>query len=326
MVEVTNVTGGVITVGENEFIISPFSTLQVPDDRFAALQEEFIALSVGGQINYSAITTPYYMIRKSEAVRVDAAAIQYTATEILGGLINRTPTAGDWTDQFPSPANLVAAIFDCKVGSSVQCDIFNSAAYGGGNGWIILLSFFQPAGVNFRTSAFIGFGQYARATCIVTSIAPGAETYDVWLDLAFVKPMDIFLRDDLHLIGAYNQANEVHSSVSKRNPVNDPADSAVGYTIAFLEAGLIIRSPVSAPVADVLPDATAFLSPCGYINGMSLEFVVRNDGTQAITLTAGAGMTLSPAVIIVLAASAKRLMAVLDDVGTPLVTVYDITT
>lgn len=128
------------------------------------------------------------------------------------------------------------------------------------------------------------------------------------------------------MIGSYNQAAEVHSCVSKRNPVNNPTDAAIPYSIAFLESGLIIRSPVSAPVADVLPDATAFRSPCGYINGMSLEFVVRNNGTQAITLTAGAGMTLSPAVIIVLAASAKRLMAVLDDSGTPFVTIYDITT
>lgn len=325
MVQVTNLTSGVITFGENEFVILPGSTIEVSDDRYEALKTEFTALETGGQINVDVLTTPSYMVQKTETVLTDAAAIQYSAAAIIGGIINRTATAGDWLDQFPNPANLVAAIFDCKVGSSIRCDIFNAGTYGV-DGWIIYLSFAQPVGVTLRNNVFVGNGQWARATIIVTSVAPGAETYDVWLDLAYVKPMDIFLRDDLHMIGSYNQAAEVHSCVSKRNPVNDPTDAAIPYSIAFLESGLIIRSPVSAPVADVLPDATAFRSPCGYINGMSLEFVVRNDGTQAITLTAGAGMTLSPAVIIVLAASAKRLMAVLDDSGIPLVTIYDITT
>jgi len=56
-----------------------------------------------------------------------AAAVTYTAAEIIGGLILRDPAGGARSDVSPTAALIVAAITDCQVNTSFRFTIRNTA-------------------------------------------------------------------------------------------------------------------------------------------------------------------------------------------------------
>lgn len=56
-----------------------------------------------------------------------AAAITYTAAQLLGGFINRDPNGAGRSDVMPSAALLVAAIPGAEVGTSFEFTIRNNA-------------------------------------------------------------------------------------------------------------------------------------------------------------------------------------------------------
>ena len=81
-------------------------------------------------------------------------------------------------------------------------------------------------------------------------------------------------------------------------------DATVGartYTAAELVGGLVLRDPNGAARADVSPAAADIVAEiAGAIIGSSFEFVIKNtaDADETLTLTAGAGVTLSGGVTI----------------------------
>jgi len=110
----------------------------------------------------------------------------------------------------------------------------------------------------------------------------------------------------------------------------DATAGARTYTAAELIGGLILRDPNGANRSDVAPTAAAIVAGyAGGIVGSSFEFTIRNtaNAAETITLTTGAGMTLSGTMTIA-QDNSKRFLCRLDDVGagTEAVTVYSLGT
>ncbi len=104
----------------------------------------------------------------------------------------------------------------------------------------------------------------------------------------------------------------------------------VTYTAAELIGGLIKRDPTGASRSDVTPTAALIVAGfAGGIVGSSFEFTIRNDADAAetITLTAGAGVTLSGTMTIA-QNNSKRFLCRLDNVtgGAEAVTIYSLGT
>ncbi|MGB5218565.1 MAG: hypothetical protein WBN66_09730 [Smithella sp.] len=105
---------------------------------------------------------------------------------------------------------------------------------------------------------------------------------------------------------------------------------AVTYTAAELIGGLIKRDPAGANRSDVSPTAALIVAGfAGGIVGSSFEFTIRNDADAAetITITAGAGVTLSGTMTIA-QNNSKRFLCRLDNVtgGAEAVTIYSLGT
>ena len=102
------------------------------------------------------------------------------------------------------------------------------------------------------------------------------------------------------------------------------------YTAAELVGGLILRDPAGASRSDVTPAAADIVAEIsGAIVGSSFEFTVRNaaDAAETITLTAGAGVTLSGTMTIA-QNNSKRFLAVCTNVtgAAEAVTIYSLGT
>lgn len=110
----------------------------------------------------------------------------------------------------------------------------------------------------------------------------------------------------------------------------DTTAGAKTYTAAELIGGLILRDPAGANRSDVTPTAALIVAGAsGAIVGRSFEFTIRNtaDAAETITVTAGAGVTLSGTMTIA-QNNSKRFLAVLTNVGsgTEAVTIYSLGT
>ena len=110
----------------------------------------------------------------------------------------------------------------------------------------------------------------------------------------------------------------------------DVTAGAHTYTIAELLGGLILRDPTGGARSDVSPTAALIVAGvAGAIVGTSIEFTIRNtaDAAETITLTAGAGVTLSGTMTIA-QSNSKRFLARLDNIGagTEAVTIYSLGT
>ncbi len=106
----------------------------------------------------------------------------------------------------------------------------------------------------------------------------------------------------------------------------DATAGARTYTAAELIGGLILRDPAGADRSDVTPTAALIVAGiAGAIVGSSFEFVIKNDADadEVITLTAGAGVTLTGTMTI-RRGYAHRYIAVCTNVGagTEAVTIY----
>jgi hypothetical protein len=110
----------------------------------------------------------------------------------------------------------------------------------------------------------------------------------------------------------------------------DATAGARTYTAAELYGKLILRDPAGANRADVTPTAAALVAAIpGAIVGSSFEFSIRNtaDAAETITLTAGAGITLSGTMTIA-QNNGKKFLVVCTNVGsgTEAVTIYSLGT
>lgn len=102
------------------------------------------------------------------------------------------------------------------------------------------------------------------------------------------------------------------------------------YTAAELIGGLILRDPAGGNRNDVTPTAAQIVAGfAGGIVGSSFEFTIRNtaDAAETITITAGAGVTLSGTMTIA-QNNSKQFLCRLDNVGsgTEAVTIYSLGT
>lgn len=102
------------------------------------------------------------------------------------------------------------------------------------------------------------------------------------------------------------------------------------YTAAELIGGLILRDPAGGSRNDVSPTAALIVAGfAGGVVGSSFEFTIRNaaDAAEAITLTAGDGVTLSGTMTIA-QNNSKRFLCRLDNIGTgtEAVTIYSLGT
>jgi len=110
----------------------------------------------------------------------------------------------------------------------------------------------------------------------------------------------------------------------------DETAGARTYTAAELVGGLILRDPAGAGRSDVTPTAAQIVGALtGAIATSSFEFIIRNtaDAAETITLTAGAGVTLSGTMTIA-QNNSKRFLAVVTNAGsgTEAVTIYSLGT
>jgi hypothetical protein len=102
------------------------------------------------------------------------------------------------------------------------------------------------------------------------------------------------------------------------------------YSAAELIGGLVLRDPSGGARNDVTPTAAQIVAGfAGGVVGSSFEFTIRNtaDAAETITLTAGAGVTLSGTMTIA-QNNSKRFLCRLDNVGsgTEAVTIYSLGT
>jgi hypothetical protein len=98
------------------------------------------------------------------------------------------------------------------------------------------------------------------------------------------------------------------------------------YTAAQLLGGLILRDPNGGARSDVTPDATDIIAAMAQAGaGNSFEFAIRNtaDAAETITVTAGAGVTLSGTMTIA-QNNSKRFLCVVT--GATTVTIYSLGT
>lgn len=110
----------------------------------------------------------------------------------------------------------------------------------------------------------------------------------------------------------------------------DSTNGARTYTAAELLGGLILRDPAGAARNDVTPTAALIVAGLpGAVVGTSFEFTIRNDADEdeAITVTAGAGVTLSGTMTIA-QNNSKRFLCRLDNVtaAAEAVTIYSLGT
>lgn len=110
----------------------------------------------------------------------------------------------------------------------------------------------------------------------------------------------------------------------------DATAGAKTYSAAELIGGLILRDPNGGARNDVTPTAAQIVAGfAGGIAGSSFEFTIRNtaDANETITITAGAGVTLSGTMTIA-QNNSKRFLCRLDNVdsGTEAVTIYSLGT
>lgn len=102
----------------------------------------------------------------------------------------------------------------------------------------------------------------------------------------------------------------------------------VTYAASELVGGLILRDPNGGNRSDVTPTAALIVAaiPCAAV-GDTFNFDIRNtaDAAETITVTAGAGVTLSGTMTIA-QNNTRRFRAVVTNVETPAVTIYSMGT
>jgi hypothetical protein len=137
--------------------------------------------------------------------------------------------------------------------------------------------------------------------------------------------------DDLGSVLLLGITPAINDAVKHDTTVTIDATGGVRtYTAAELIGGLILRDPAGGNRADVSPAAADVVAGIpGAIVGSSFEFTIRNtaDAAETITVTAGAGVTLSGTMTIA-QNNSKRFLAVCTNVtgGAEAVTIYSLGT
>ena len=151
---------------------------------------------------------------------------------------------------------------------------------------------------------------------------------NIWRQLykagLYVRGVDIATRGELTVRDIFSR--------KRVTPAQITTAGAATYTIAQMLAGLILRDPAGANRSDVTPSAVllvaAFKTP--YV-GLGFEFDLWNQtdwaaASEVITVTAGAGCTLSPTAITLTRGERKRFIVEVTNIGsgTEAYTMYEV--
>ena len=98
-----------------------------------------------------------------------AAAVTYTATEILNGFILRNPNGAARSDLFPTAAAIVAAIEGCAANTAFYFDIRNTA------GAAETITMTTNTGLTLSGTMTIAQSNSKRFLAIVTTVTKGSE-------------------------------------------------------------------------------------------------------------------------------------------------------
>jgi hypothetical protein len=182
----------------------------------------------------------------------------------------------------------------------------------------------------FHANAALGVGAWVMPEYVSATDAGKGKTAAAAPQYArgfVVEPTDA--EDDLGSILLCGPVPAINDAVAHATTVTTKTTAgAVTYTAAELIGGLVLRDPNGASRSDISPTAALIVAGiAGAIVGSSFEFTIRNtaDGDETITLTAGAGVTLS-GTMTVKRYHSRLFLAVCTNVGsgTEAVTIYSI--
>jgi len=227
-------------------------------------------------------------------VDATAGANTWTAEELYGGLLMRDPAGANRSDVSPTAALIVAEIPGCIAGSSFEFVLRNTAD---ANETVKLTA---GAGVTLSGEMTVGQNATRRFLVLVTDAGSGTEAVTIY--------------------------NITSATQEETTVTTDATAGANTYTADELLGGLVLRDPAGDNRSDVTPTAAAIVAAIpGAKVGSSREFVIRNtaDAAETITITAGAGVTLSGTMTIA-QNNSKRFRLVCTNVGsgTEAVSIY----
>lgn len=183
-----------------------------------------------------------------------------------------------------------------------------------------------------QVNAALGAGAFVSAEYV--SATDAGKGQDASGDLAKARALVIEAsgaEDDLASVLLIGPVPSITATAWQRATVTTDTTAGVKtYTAAELLGGLILRDPAGASRSDVTPTAALIVAGiAGAVVGSSFEFTIRNtaDAAETITVTAGAGVTLSGTMTIA-QNNSKRFLAVCTNVGsgTEAVTIYSLGT
>ena len=183
-----------------------------------------------------------------------------------------------------------------------------------------------------QMNAVLGVGSFVMAEYV--SAADAGKGKDAAGSLAYARAFVLeasAAEDDLATVLLCGPVPAITQVAWQRATVTTKTTAGVvTYTAAELIGGMILRDPAGASRADVSPTAALIVAGIqGAVVGSCFEFTIRNDADAAetITVTAGAGVTLSGTMTIA-QSNSKRFLAVCTNVGagTEAVTIYSLGT
>lgn len=184
----------------------------------------------------------------------------------------------------------------------------------------------------FEANAALGIGTFIGPEYV--SAADAGKGRDNAAALAYARAVVVEAtdaEDDLGSCLLLGMCPAITDAVQRVTTVTTKTTAgAVTYSAAELVGGLILRDPNGASRSDVTPTAAQIVGAVtAAIATSSFEVIIRNDADAAetITLTAGAGVTLSGTMTIA-QNNSKRFLAVITDAGsgTEAVTIYSLGT
>ncbi len=208
------------------------------------------------------------------------------------------------------------------------CEGVLQTAPGSGATAVVMVAGFSKVQANDA----LGVGSFIKAEFVAAADAGKAK--DAAADLAHARGMVVYAsgaEDDLltaWLLGPVPAITQV--AWERYTVTTDATAGAKTYTAAELLGRLILRDPNGGNRNDVSPAAAAIVAAIqGCVAGSGFQFTITNtaDAAETITLTAGAGITLSGTMTIA-QANSKRFLAVVTNAGAGVeaVTIYSLGT
>lgn len=303
-----------ITLGANEFTISPSGELEMTNEAYERLIGEITALLAIGLISVDVI--PYFSVTSSRALLSGIGAF-ITPEQVMGGLLTRVSTGPIITDLLPTAASLFAIIPGCAVGTELE---FSYVHLPGGSTYVLLAS---GAGITFVDDwNYYSNSAEVRSGCVVnikmwcTSTSPEAFSARV-----------------LSNTGSLSVDQGLAARFAIKTPAAENTLGDVQYSVVQLVGGMILRNPGGSPRSDSTPtaaDIVAWLAlPIngGVKVGSFIEFTIKNLDVPAndISFSPTAGVIMydaSPEALV--APSTNNFLLVVDNIGsgTEAVTIY----